>query len=265
MPRREVMKNPPSLDAHAHLDPTSPGKELASAGAVLAMTFGLEDAEGAVSRRDSRIAWGVGAHPRRLRPQQAFEVKRFERLVRRTAIVGEVGLDARSRVPLRVQRRTFAQVLAVVAELPRVVSIHSVGATALVLEALERRPIAVPVLHRWTGSPEETRAAVALGCYFSIPAALARHARFRTAVPSERILIETDHGAADPPAAIPCRIEWAEHLIAQQFSVSVRRVRRQAWENLAAVIRRTDTLALLPAGLAELVSGMEVDRAAHAM
>jgi TatD DNase family protein len=247
------MKNPPSLDAHAHLDPAAPSKELASAGAVLAMTFGLEEAEGAVGRRDPRIAWGVGAHPRRPRPQQDFEVGRFDRLTRRTAVVGEVGLDGRSRVPMRVQRRTFAQVLEVVADLPRIVSIHSAGATALVLEAMERKPIAVPVLHRWAGSLEETRAAVALGCYFSIPSALARHARFRIGVPLERILIETDHGAADPPAAIPCRIEWAEHLIAQQFSVSVGQVRMRAWENLTAIVRRTNTWALLPETLAELV------------
>jgi hypothetical protein len=38
------MKILPSLDAHAHLDPARANKELANSGAVLAMTFSLDQA-----------------------------------------------------------------------------------------------------------------------------------------------------------------------------------------------------------------------------
>jgi hypothetical protein len=65
--------------------------------------------------------------------------------------------------------------------------------------------------------------------------------KFRTAVPPERILVESDHGWADPPAAIPCRIEWVEHLVAQQLGSSVGEVRRLVWENLTRIIRGTGT------------------------
>ena len=166
---------------------------------------------------------------------------------------GEIGLDTGSRVPLEKQLRTFRQVLAVLAEFPRIVSIHSYRATGLVLKELRRRPVAVPVLHWWTGTVAETREAVALGCYFSVHSAVARHSKLRTAVPPERVLIESDHGWADPPASIPCRIEWVEHLVAQQLKLSREEVRRLAWQNLATIVRDTGTQGLLPAQLAMII------------
>lgn len=93
---------------------------------------------------------------------------------------------------------------------------------------------------------EETQEAVALGCYFSVHSAVARHSKFRTAVPPERILIESDHGYADPPAAIPCRIEWVERLVAQQLGLGRKGFRRLAWQNLATIVQKTNTQKLLP-------------------
>lgn len=244
-----------SLDAHAHFDPTRTSDELKGSGAVLACTLSLSEAARVAGRKEPHIAWGVGCHPRKLKAQEEFSVDQFGQLVEHTAVVGEVGLDAGSRVPLERQLGTFRQVLAVVAELPRVVSIHSYRATGLVISELRRRPVAVPVLHWWTGSAQETREAVALGCYFSVHSAVARHSKFRTAVPPERILLESDHGWADPPAAIPCRIEWVEFLLAQQLRRSREEVRRLAWQNLATIIRETGTHHLLPAQLQALVAG----------
>jgi len=250
---RPLVKPLLSLDAHAHFDPARTPDELKDSGAVLAMTLSLNEAAQVVGRREPTIAWGVGCHPRKLKAQDGFDPDKFRELAEHTAVVGEVGLDAGSRAPMEKQLRIFRQVLAIVAELPRLVSIHSYQATGLVLRELQRRPITVPVLHWWTGSVQETRQAVALGCYFSIHSAVARQSKFRTAVPPGRILIETDHGWADPPAAIPCRIEWAEHLLSQQLKRSREEVRRLAWRNLAAIIRETGTLHLLPSELAALV------------
>jgi TatD DNase family protein len=181
-------------------------------------------------------------------------VERFRELAGRSAIVGEVGLDTGSRVPLEVQLQTFRQVLVVVAELPRLVSIHSYRATGLVLEELRRRPVAVPVLHWWTGSAAETEEAVALGCYFSIHSAVARHSKFRTRVPPERLLVESDHGYRDPPAAIPCRVEWVEHLVGAQLGLTQAEVRRLVWRNLATIVRETGTQGLLPGPLVAVLT-----------
>jgi len=239
----------PTLDAHAHLDPSRSPEEFSGFGAVLAMSLSLDEAELALGRSDLNTAWGVGCHPRFLRSQAGFDGYRFRALAERTAIIGEVGLDTGSRVPLETQYKTFRQVLEIIAELPRLVSIHSYQATGLVLQELQRFPVAIPVLHWWTGNVAETRQAVELGCYFSIHSAVARHSKFRLHVPLERLLVESDHGYNDPPAAIRCRIEWVEYLAAQQYALDVQEFRRLVWRNLGRIARETTTSHLFPKAL----------------
>ena len=84
----------------------------------------------------------------------------------------------------------------------------------------------------------------------------ARHSKFRTSVPPERVLVESDHGYADPPAASPCRIEWVEHLLAQQLGLDREEVRRLAWRNLATIVRQTETARLLPEGLRAVLAAV---------
>jgi TatD DNase family protein len=247
----------PTLDAHGHITPTRPAHELAGCGAVLAMSLSLGEAALGVGRREPGIAWGAGCHPRFPKAQAAFDIQQFEDLLEKTAIAGEVGLDTGSRVPLELQLKNFRQVLEVVSEHPRLVSIHSYRATGLVLEELRRRPISIPILHWWTGNADETSQAVELGCYFSIHSAVARQSRFRTRVPLDRILVESDHGTNDPPAAIPSRIEWVEFLVAQQFKIHVKEVRQIVWQNLARIVRRTGTRQLWPEAFAAVFSEVE--------
>lgn len=245
----------PPLDAHAPIDPGRTAEELRGAGMILAMTLSLEEATLVVPRGEPNVAWGVGCHPRKPKAQESFDADWFRRLAEETAIIGEIGLDTGSRVPLDIQIRVFRQVLDVLSDLPRFISIHSYRATSLVIEELRRRPVSVPVLHWWTGTAEETRQAVELGCRFSIHSAVARHSKFRTAVPAERILVESDHGWADPPAAIPCRVEWVEHLMGQQLGIEANQVRHLVWRNLGAIVRATGILGLLPRSIAAQVEG----------
>jgi TatD DNase family protein len=245
---------PPTLDAHAHLDPSRRPDELTASGAVLAMSLSLDEAERALEHCDRLIAWAAGCHPRFLRSQEGFEVDRFHSLAGRTAIVGEVGLDTGSRVPMELQLNTFRQVLEVVAGMPRLVSIHSYQATGLVIQELRRCPVAIPILHWWTGDVAETKKAVELGCYFSIHSQVARHSKFRLHVPPERILVESDHGENDPPAAIPCRIEWVEYLTAQQYGIDVKDLRQLVWNNFARILHETNTTHLLPEPFAKLIT-----------
>lgn len=241
-----TMHTLPTLDAHAHLDFARTPQELNESGAVLAMTLSLDEASRVVERREPLIAWGVGCHPRMLRHQQAFEAAWFCELVQKTPIVGEIGLDSGSRVLMELQLRTFRQALEVVAGLPRIVSIHSYKATTLVLKELRCTPIQTPILHGWTGSAAETSEAVALGCYFSIHSQVARQSKWRTRVPRERILMESDHGYADPPPAIPCRVGWVEYLAAQQYRMKVEDTRRLGWRNLARIVDTAGVRDLLP-------------------
>jgi TatD DNase family protein len=244
----------PTFDAHGHITPTHTSKDLEGSGTVLAMTLSLDEAALGVSRKEANITWGVGCDPRFPKSQEAFDVKQFEDLLEKTAIVGEIGLDTGSRVSLELQLKNLRQILEVVSIIPRLISIHSYRASGLVLKELQQMPITIPVLHGWTGSAAETSEAVELGCYFSIHSAIARQSKFRTRVPPERLLVESDHGYDDPPPAIPCRIEWAEHLVAQQFKTDVKEIRKLVWRNLATIIDETGTLNLLPASFVTVLS-----------
>ncbi len=246
----------PTLDAHAHLDPSRRPEELSASGAVLAMSLSLDEAERALERSDAFIAWGVGCHPRFPRAQAGFEAARFRSLAERTAIVGEVGLDTSSRVPLETQLKIFRQVLEIVAGMPRLVCIHSYQAASLVLDELERCPITIPVLHGWFGNVAETKRAVELGCYFSIHSQVARHSKFRNHVPLERVLVESDHGYNDPPAAIPCRVEWVEYLVAQQYRLEVEELRLVVWNNFTHIINEANIAYFLPKPLASDTEGL---------
>jgi TatD DNase family protein len=250
----------PPLDAHAHL-PTTTTSDLCEVHAcVLAMAISLEEASLTSTHTHPHIAWGVGCHPRQSRSQASFDVNVFLDVAKNRAIVGEIGLDAGSRVPLSRQLHTFRSVLSVVADMPRILSIHSYRATGLVLKELQRIPVAAPILHWWTGTASETSEAVELGCFFSIHSAVARHSKFRTRVPPERILVESDHGYRDPPAAIACRIEWVEHLVAKQLGLDVANIRELMWRNLARIAGETETENLLPTRFAAILTTLEGPR-----
>ena len=244
----------PTLDAHVHIDPRRTSEQLSKTGAVLAMTFSLDGGEVVRKRREPHILWGVGCHPRFAKAEEGFHPAKFRTLAEQAAVIGEIGLDIGSRVPLETQLKTFRQILEIVADLPRIVSIHSYRATGLVLEELSRHSVLVPILHWWTGSASETSEAVRLGCYFSIHSAVARQSKFRTRVPPERLLVESDHGYNDPPAAIPLRVGWVEHLVAQQYGMDVKIIRRLAWQNLGTIVQKTGTQGLLPEHFASILA-----------
>ena len=74
--------------------------------------------------------------------------------------------------------------------------------------------------------------------------------------PPERILVESDHGYNDPPAAIPCRIEWVERLVAQQLRIDVTVVRLLVWRNYARIIHHNKLEGLMPPGFLEIIQAV---------
>lgn len=242
----------PTLDAHGHIDPDRTPEELKSCGAVLAMTLSLEEAARALNRNDPLIAWGVGCYPKKKVAQENLDLDRFKELTQRSPIIGEIGLDSGSPVPIELQIKNFRHILELVKQHPRILSIHSYRTTGLVLDELSKRLPPAAILHWWTGSAAETSRAVELGCFFSIHSAVARHSKFRTRVPPGRILLESDHGYNDPPPAIPCRVQWVEYLVAQQYRMQVQDVRRLAWQNLTRLAKENKLIHLFPLGFQEI-------------
>ena len=243
----------PTLDAHAHLKHTHSASDLASCGAVLAMTVSLEEASHTTNRNDQTILWGIGCHPGEVHAQQRFDEHTFQDLIAYTPIVGEIGLDKKSPVPFDAQLKTFRTILSIVADNPRLVSIHSNHATAEVLEELDKRPISTAVLHWWSASNARTKAAVQLGCYFSINPAIAEHSRFSKHVPLDHLLLETDHGYDDLPSEISIKIESTERAVASKYLVDSAALRRMVWSNFKNVMERIRATNQLSVSLRDLL------------
>lgn len=237
------MRIPPPLDTHAHVDPGIDGSELRKLGAfIVAMTRSLDEFEAVRSRSDLRTLWGVGVHPGLVRAQGAFAVERFRQQIQDTPIVGEVGLDGSSRVPIALQTATFRQVLEELQRHPRIVSVHSSGAHLQVLRELHRTPVEGVILHWWTGGAEMTEEAVRLGCYFSLPPAMMSSDEALSLIPPDRFLSETDHPYGDRRVRgrkQPGGTGEVEQRMSQRLGVDELSQRVSFWGNFARLVDQT--------------------------
>lgn len=139
-----------------------------------------------------------GLHPE-IAHERAAELDLLLEQIAGAKAVGEVGLDGSPRFKPHygVQRRIFSAVIARCAEVGgRTLSIHSRRAVRDVLAELEQHPnFGTAVLHWFSGTPAELRAAAALGCWFSIGPAMFDSANGRAlavAVPRDRVVPESD-------------------------------------------------------------------------
>ncbi len=230
------MKIPPALDVHSHVAPGIEAREIRLLGAFLfAMTRSPAEFAQANERVDSRTIWGLGIHPGLVRVLKSFDASEFESALGSTVLVGEVGLDGKSRVPMETQQKVFRSILEVLQRNPRIVSLHSSGAHIQVIRALHRTPVEGVILHWWTGSRELTEEAVRLGCYFSLPPALMSSLDILDVVPLERLLPETDHPYGDrltPGQARPGGVGEVERRVAVHYGMKPLDLRLQFWRNL---------------------------------
>jgi TatD DNase family protein len=243
----------PQIDAHAHIETAVDPDDLAALDcAVFAMTREAREWTAIQKRDDQMTMWGVGCHPGYPDEIANFSNGRFAAALDGTALVGEVGLDSRSEAPMAAQRRVFRAVLEAVAARPRLISIHSVGASGKVLDELEAVPQRGAILHWWRGSRMETERAIELGCYFSLNGAEARRPKVLELLPLERILTETDYPfteRSDKRATRPGAVTTIESALEEAWGTDRAGVRGQLWTNLAALCRAAGCIDLLPAGI----------------
>jgi len=195
----------PAVDLHCHLDlyPDSAGaiQRCGAAGAyVLSVTTTPKAWRGtvALTKGHDRIRTALGLHPQ-IAHERVNELPLFDALLPETRYVGEIGLDGspECKPHWREQTRVLDHVLAASEHAGgRILSLHSRRAATEVLDALARHPDAgIPVLHWFSGTSSELQRAVAMGCWFSIGAAMVRGKRGRDsigAMPRDRVLTETD-------------------------------------------------------------------------
>lgn len=240
----------PPLDLHAHIDPKVRPADLERLGAVVfAATRSLDEYESVRGRRDQVTIWGLGCHPGVPDAQRAYDPSRFAELITSTAYVSEVGIDRRSMVPLNTQKQVLSSIVDCLQAAPRIVSIHSSGATAAVLDVLEKHRIRGAVLHWWRGSEAQTRRALELGCWVSLNAAGMRYPDDVAAIPLDRVLTETDHPSGDRGSSTPRQpgaVGAVESALAQIHGISATEVRQLVWWNLGRLVDEAGVLDLLP-------------------
>lgn len=212
----------PMLDAHAHIAPDVTTRQLAALGAptIFAVTRSIAEARQVARRRDARLVWGLGVHPGVTAAINDYDEEIFKRALPYFALIGEIGLDRRG--DREQQRAVLDSILGLCQDEPVLLSLHSTGRTAEILDALHTRPHQGAILHWFNGTPEQIERAVALGCHFSINAAM--DPATIAAMPPDRLLTETDFPSSRKrtQASKPGDVSAAERLIADVHHVHSR-------------------------------------------
>lgn len=193
------------MDFHCHLDLYPNAREVYKEAAwrnsftwLVTTSPKAFDATSRVLGSNPSVLITPGLHPEIVQERSA-ELGLLLQQIASSSAVGEVGLDgsARYRSSYETQLRVFSAVVGRCRELGgRTLSVHSRQAVTAVLDELERHPgYGTAVLHWFTGSLSELRAADAHGCWFSVGPAMFASANGRTLAarfPKDRIVPESD-------------------------------------------------------------------------
>jgi len=234
------------VDSHCHLD--SPQFDAdreavigrsAESGVTRVVNPGVDvpssRAAVALAQQHESIYAAVGTHPHDAKTLDADALEELKRLARSPKVVaiGEIGLDYyRNLSPHDVQRRAFEMQLELAAELGLPVIVHDRDAHDDVLAVLSHWRAALHarrstlhehpgVLHSFSGDVAMAEQAVALGFFVGVsgPVTHKNADRLRQvvrAVPSERLLVETDAPYLTPQPRRGQRNEPAYvHMVAQ--------------------------------------------------
>lgn len=142
----------------------------------------------------------LGLHPQLAREREK-ELDLFEQYLSDTRYVGEVGLDGSPEFSdsWDAQQRVFRRILECCArETGKILTIHSRRAVRAVIDmvgAMLPPARGKTVLHWFTGTKQDARAAIEAGCYFSVNIRMLGSARGRElirSIPPQLVLTETD-------------------------------------------------------------------------
>lgn len=190
------------------------------------------------------IKMALGMHPEIVR-KKASERELLISCVAEARFIGEVGLDGSTQHQDThdLQESIFRDVLIECERCGgRILSIHSRNAACRVLDLIEQHcQASVPVLHWFSGTVEETRRAVTMGCWFSVGPAMVlgvRGRRIFEELPRDRVLPETD-GPFAKNGSTPY-MPWEAILIASTVTAiwneSEEALRKQFERNLAELL-----------------------------
>jgi TatD DNase family protein len=257
------------FDAHMHLqEPELAGlrdeiaAEWSRLGLAKAVVNGTSEVDWPAVKtlgiEDSRVLPSYGLHPWYVDSRSVDWYENLEsRLRAERSVVGEIGIDRG--LPRRddaIQEEVFLRQLDLGYRLNRAVTIHCVKAWGRLEALLKTHTGRLPgpgfLLHAYGGSAEMVPGFADLGAYFSF-SSFATHERTAkrrkalTAIPEDRLLIETDAPALLPPSdrinrvAVdpesgrpinhPANIEGAYRFVAEFLGVRVESLAKQVEAN----------------------------------
>lgn len=177
----------------------------------------------------SNVLITPGLHPE-IAHERAQELDLLLEQIKTVHAVGEVGLDgsARFKASYDIQRKIFSAVVATCESLGgRVLSIHSRQAVKDVLAELSLHPqFGTAVLHWFSGTASELKAAEAQGCWFSVGPGMfnSSSGRALTAkLPRDRVIPESDGPFAqlDRKPVMPWSMPITAKLLANVWEMSL--------------------------------------------
>jgi len=192
------------------------------------------------------IKVAVGLHPEVVH-KKADERALLVSCLAKARFVGEVGLDGSRKYQesMPLQESILNEVLAECERLGgKVLSIHSRKAARRVLDLVEQHcRDSTPVLHWFSGTVQEARRAVALGCWFSVGPSMIRSVKgcaIMRELPMDRILPETDGPFAghSPVPIMPWEAIGIADALAPLWGTTKDGTYQQMKRNLAALVDR---------------------------
>ena len=241
------------IDSHAHLDDRAFAKDRAAVivrcfeASIGVITIGadLESSREAVrlAARHRGIWATVGVHPHDAKTVTDAVLSELETLAGRAVGIGEIGLDYyRDLSPRDVQRRVFADQLALARRLELPVAIHDRESTddllAILRDGAERYR---GVIHSFLGDRVLAETFLDLGFHLGIggPITFPKRGALREAVrsiPIDRLLLETDCPYLTPVPYRgrrnePAYVRYVAEAVAEAKDVSVDEVASRTTEN----------------------------------
>ncbi len=246
------------FDSHCHLtDLDAPEDALdaaRAAGVRGLLTCGYDAASNrlvcALSEQLPSLPYAVGLHPW----FAGEDVDSVVRLIasRRPNAVGEAGLDLWGDPPcqpIERQVHVLEAQLQIAVELDLPVTLHSRKAVDVLLSVLRNHPGVRGALHAFSGSYEQARPFLDLGMFIGVGGAVTRSRakrvrRCASAVPLERILLETDAPAigmavgndvVEPPHVRPAHLVHVRDALATLRGISPEHVEQATDANASSL------------------------------
>lgn len=245
------------IDFHCHLDLYPEPQEIVAQCIkrrlyVLSVTTVPSAFEGtaALVPDGGRIRTALGLHPE-IAVSREHELPLFENLLPRTPYVGEVGLDGSPdhRTTMDHQAAILTDILKLCARSGgKVITLHSRGATGLILDCLSDEPAAGRfVLHWYLGSAKQISRATEMKCWFSVGPAMLTSKRGLSAIeamPREYILPESDgpFGHVSGRPALPWEAWSIAPRLAEMWRESQGEVEAQLLDNLRRLVAENQAL-----------------------